>query len=86
MTQAPLKVHTISERSIRYSVIIPAYNEESLLPATLANLRLAMETLPYQGEIIVVDNNSTDNTRNIARNNGTLIVFEPFRAHGKRHK
>ena len=79
MTQAPLKVHTISERSIRYSVIIPAYNEESLLPATLANLRLAMETLPYKGEIIVVDNDSTDNTRNIARNNGTRIIFEPFR-------
>jgi glycosyltransferase involved in cell wall biosynthesis len=64
---------------VHYSVIIPAYNEEAFLPDTLAALHLAMETVPYQGEIIVVDNASTDNTAEVARKYGATIVFEPFR-------
>ena len=79
MAQATLKGQTMSSGNIPYSVIIPAYNEESLLPATLASLHLAMESLPYTGEIIVVDNASTDNTAKIARDNDARVVFEPFR-------
>ncbi|KPJ97398.1 MAG: hypothetical protein AMJ60_11385 [Desulfobacterales bacterium SG8_35] len=64
---------------MHYSVIIPAYNEEALLPDTLAGLHLAMAGVPYQGEIIVVDNDSTDNTAAVAKKYGATIVFEPFR-------
>lgn len=59
-----------------YSIIIPAYNEEELLPATLAALHDAMSELPGQGEIIVVDNNSTDATAKVARESGSRVVFE----------
>ena len=52
-----------------YSVIIPAYNEAEDLPATL---RAAA------GEIVVVDNNSTDATADVARDCGAdRVVFEP---------
>ena len=62
---------------IDYSVIIPAFNEESFLPKTLASLRDAMEGLPASGEIIVVDNNSTDKTASIPASFGARLVFEP---------
>ena len=68
-----------SSRDLVYSVIIPAYNEEALLPATLSSLHLAMDSIPHRGEIIVVDNNSTDRTQHIAKKNGARVVFEPFR-------
>ena len=45
-------------------VIIPAFNEEAYLPATLAAVRDAADGLPC--DVIVVDNESTDRTREIA--------------------
>lgn len=79
MVHATLKSQTSQDKDIYYSVIIPAYNERSFLADTLANLQLAMKTVPSLGEIIVVDNDSTDNTAEIARNYGARVVFEPFR-------
>lgn len=62
-----------------YSIIIPAYNEAEELPATLGALRVAMRAQPERGELIVVDNNSTDATASIAHANGAdLVVFEPI--------
>lgn len=61
----------------RYSIIIPAYNEEFFLPATLESVRHAMSLLPdLQGEIIVVDNHSTDNTAEEAKAGGARVVYE----------
>lgn len=60
-----------------YSVIIPAYNEEPFLPDTLAALEKAMTELGENGQVIVVDNNSTDATARIAREHGARVVFEP---------
>ena len=60
-----------------YSIIIPAYNEEKWLIRTLPHLKKAMETLDVSGEVIVVDNNSTDGTAQIDRQRNTRIVFEP---------
>jgi glycosyltransferase involved in cell wall biosynthesis len=65
--------------NIDYSVIIPAYNEEQLLPRTLAHLKKVMGSQKLQGEIIVVDNNSTDKTSAIAQKEKVQLTFEPFR-------
>ncbi|MGL4944177.1 MAG: glycosyltransferase [Thermoguttaceae bacterium] len=67
---------------IDYSIVIPAYNEERLLGATLKCVADAMRSVadglaPLNGEVIVVDNNSTDNTAAIAAEAGTQVVFEP---------
>jgi len=64
--------------TISYSVIIPAYNEQSLLPATLNALQKAMEAIDITGEVIVADNNSNDGTATIAREHGAVVVFEPM--------
>ncbi len=63
-----------------YSIIIPAYNEEAWLPSTLSCLHNIVENIAeYSGEIIIVDNNSTDNTADIARKYKSIVVFEAHR-------
>jgi glycosyltransferase involved in cell wall biosynthesis len=59
-----------------YSIVVPAFNEEELLPRTLERLREAMATVPLAGEIVVCDNNSTDRTAAVAREHGASVVFE----------
>lgn len=58
------------------SLIIPAYNEESYLPACLDAIMRNVADKAF--EIIVVDNNSTDGTKDVvARYPGVTYVFEP---------
>lgn len=60
-----------------YSIIIPAYNEEIYLPTALKAVFTAVADIPGQVEIIVVDNNSSDRTAEIARTMGARVVSEP---------
>jgi glycosyltransferase involved in cell wall biosynthesis len=62
--------------SLDYSIIIPAYNEEDYLPKTLVALQEAMPKLEFSGEIIVVNNNSSDRTAAIAEEHGATVIFE----------
>jgi dolichyl-phosphate beta-glucosyltransferase len=48
------------------SIIIPAYNEGNRLPTTLPEVAEFVQAQPYMAEIVVVNNNSRDNTRAIA--------------------
>ncbi|HEX2950263.1 MAG TPA: glycosyltransferase [Armatimonadota bacterium] len=56
------------------SFIVPAYNEEALLATTMKAIRQSAETLNDRFEIIVVDDNSADNTAEIARACGVTVV------------
>jgi len=66
---------------LKYSIIIPAWNEEAYLPATLKAVHEMMNVvrarLGFAGELIVVDNNSNDLTADIARAAGAIVVEEP---------
>jgi len=65
---------------VKISVVVPAFNEERLLPGSLIAIRGAMEAFDRRGwasELIVCDNNSTDRTAAIAREAGARVVFEP---------
>ena len=64
---------------LELSVIIPAYNEEALLARALTSTVSSLEELGLteRSEIIVVDNNSTDRTAEIAKRFGVRLVFEP---------
>jgi glycosyltransferase involved in cell wall biosynthesis len=65
---------------MKISLVVPAFNEERLLAGTLENLRTASQVLTQQGwetELIVCDNNSSDQTAAIARAAGAQVVFEP---------
>ena len=61
-------------------MVIPAYDEQELLPATLESVAASMAQVGgLGGEAIVVDNNSTDLTAQIAAERGTRVVFERHR-------
>jgi glycosyltransferase involved in cell wall biosynthesis len=65
---------------MKISVVVPAFNEERLLPAALASIDAALQAFGERGwssELIVCDNNSTDRTAGIARAAGARVVFEP---------
>jgi len=65
---------------VKISVIVPAFNEEKLLGASLAKIKAAASVFTARGwpvELIVCDNNSTDRTADIARVAGAKVVFEP---------
>ncbi len=64
--------------NIDYSIIVPAYNEETILANTLDQLKIAMAAVSLNGEIIVTDNNSSDRTAEIAKATGANVVFEPI--------
>ena len=63
--------------SIDYSIIVPAYNESMWLTKTLLVLKKAMAASSLTGEIIVCNNNSTDNTAELAQEQDATVVFEP---------
>ena len=64
----------------RISFVVPAFNEEALLPACLAAIRAEIDRTGCAAEIVVVDNASTDGTNAIARATpGVRVVEEPER-------
>lgn len=67
------------EPRLKISIVVPAFNEERLLAATLESIRSAAQVFDgsWSWELIVCDNNSTDRTAGIARAAGAKVVFEP---------
>jgi glycosyltransferase involved in cell wall biosynthesis len=60
------------------SFVVPAYNEERLLPATLTAILAELRGTGCVGEVIVVNNASTDATAAVARSfKGVRVVDEP---------
>ncbi len=61
--------------NIVVSVIIPARNEEHFLIHTIESVK--KQKCKFEYEIIVVDNGSIDDTANIAKREGVIVVSEP---------
>ena len=71
---------------MRVSVVLPAFNEEKLLPAAIAAVKAAASAFTARGwewECVVCDNNSTDGTSAVARAAGATVVFEPVNQIGR---
>jgi glycosyltransferase involved in cell wall biosynthesis len=49
------------------SIIIPAHNEEQRLPPSLEKIDRFLKTQSYQGEVLVIENGSSDGTLDIAK-------------------
>ncbi len=63
-------------QGFKISLIIPCYNEEEGLDTVLKAVPNSID------EIIVVDNNSTDNTSNIAKSLGAIVIPEKQKGYG----
>ena len=56
------------------TVIIPAYNEEKTIAGVISDTTQVMETLDIPYEIIVVDDGSTDKTRQMASHSRATVL------------
>jgi len=60
-------------------ILLPAYNEEKALRLLLPSIRYVMEQNRLAGQIIVVDDGSTDRTAEVAEERGADQVFRHAR-------
>lgn len=68
----------------RVSVIIPTMNEEESIGEVMDAVNSALNGMDY--EVLVVDTNSKDRTREIASKKGAHIIDEPRRGYGRAYK
>lgn len=66
------------------SFVIPCWNEETLLPECITSIQREIARWrsvdpSFEFEIIVVDNNSTDRTADVARSHGVTVILEPLK-------
>jgi glycosyltransferase involved in cell wall biosynthesis len=61
----------------RVCVVIPAWNEEEPIAATIKDFKT-----PEVDDVIVIDNNSTDNTATIAKAAGATVIPESIQGYG----
>ena len=64
---------------MKFSIIIPARDEQALIGACLDSVACAAQPCPHDVELIVVCNRCTDRTEEIARARGAGIVHEDAR-------
>ena len=64
------------------SVVLPCLNEEEALGACIRKIKNALAGEEISGEIIVVDNGSTDRSVEIAKSEGVIVLLEPQRGYG----
>ena len=57
------------------SIVIPAHNEEHRLPASLEKIDHFLAVQPYQADVIVVENGSTDHTAEIVREHQVRLPY-----------
>jgi glycosyltransferase involved in cell wall biosynthesis len=68
---------------MKISVVLPCLNEEDAVGAVVDEARRAIEALGDSGEVIVVDNGSTDRSAEVATAHGAVVVHEPERGYGR---
>jgi glycosyltransferase involved in cell wall biosynthesis len=64
----------------RISVVIPCHNEEEGIKITLSDMP------PLVDDVVVVDNNCSDNTGEVARSLGARVVIETRKGYGAAYK
>jgi glycosyltransferase involved in cell wall biosynthesis len=84
LAPAPIDTPTSTSHTpeVEVSIVIPCRNESIGIGAVVRDARAALQANGYVGEVIVVDNGSTDQTRDEAVRAGATVVSQPIRGYG----
>ncbi len=74
IVETKLKLTSLKKDKIEVSVIIPAYNEQANILSTISSIASTISN--FSIELIIVDNNSTDLTKDYILEAGAKYVFE----------
>ncbi|MFH1391566.1 MAG: glycosyltransferase family 2 protein [Candidatus Diapherotrites archaeon] len=64
------------------SVVMPCLNEGKTVGICIQKAKKVFKELGLKGEVIVSDNNSTDNSISVAKNHGAIVVKQPIAGYG----
>lgn len=72
----------MNDRTNELSIIIPCLNEAESLPHCLSKAYSFLKTNNIIGEVIIVDNGSSDGSAAIARSYGAIVISESEKGYG----
>jgi glycosyltransferase involved in cell wall biosynthesis len=73
----------VVQEKLLVSVIIPCYNESASIAKVLRDFhKSSLAKASFVFDLLVIDNNSTDNTGDIARQAGARVILEPQKGKG----
>jgi glycosyltransferase involved in cell wall biosynthesis len=78
----PIASAELTDGELELSVVMPCLNEERTLPVCIAKALNAMRERGIVGEVLVVDNGSTDRSVVVAREHGARVVCQPLKGYG----
>jgi glycosyltransferase involved in cell wall biosynthesis len=68
---------------LQISVVVPCLDEEAAVGRVVDQAWEGIERSGRTGEVIIVDNGSTDRSAEVAAEHGARVVFEPRRGYGR---
>ena len=71
-----------AELDVEVSAVIPCLNEARTIGTCVQKAQRSFAEMGVNGEVVVVDNGSTDDTAQIARDLGARVVVEPVKGYG----
>ena len=68
--------------NLELTILMPCLNEEETIGICIKKAKKYLEDNNIKGEILIVDNNSIDNSSLIAKSLGAIVVVEPNKGYG----
>jgi len=72
--------------AVEVSVVMPCLNEEETLGICIDKAFAAFKRLDIEGEVVVADNGSTDNSVEIAKSKGARVIHESKKGYGHAYR
>jgi len=70
------------EKEVEVSVVLPCLNEKETIGICIDKIKKVFSKEDINGEIVVVDNGSTDHSKEIAGSKGARVIIESQRGYG----
>lgn len=78
----PPALKLLAAEELELTVVMPCLNEERTLPACIDKAIETMDRLGIRGEVLVIDNGSTDRSRDVAEEHGARVVRHSLKGYG----